>query len=126
MDPLGHRPIPTVAVPLAYLITFTCYGTVLHGDEAGSVGRYHNIPLTPSMPFNLRLWQTERERMQQEPYRLDDQRRQVVLNAFREVCECRGWATAVAHVRETHVHLVIHALEPPEKVMVDLKRYASR
>jgi len=64
--------------------------------------------------------------MRQARYRFDDRRRQVVLIAFREVCECRGWAMAAAHVRETHVHLVIHALEPPEKVMVDLKRYASR
>jgi len=28
----------------AYLITFTTYGTWVHGDERGSVDREHNIP----------------------------------------------------------------------------------
>jgi REP element-mobilizing transposase RayT len=78
------------------------------------------------MPFNPRLWQAERERMRQAPYHLDDRRRRIVLAAFQEASEFRGWVLLAAHVRETHVHLVIHGLEPPEKVMVDLKRYASR
>jgi hypothetical protein len=29
-------------LPLAYLITFRCYGTWLHGDERGSVDRFRN------------------------------------------------------------------------------------
>jgi hypothetical protein len=120
MDPPGHRSKRTVAVPLAYLITFTCYGTVLHGDEAGSIDRHHNIPLAPLLPSNPRLRNAELEVMRQAPYRLDDRRRQLVLSEFREVCEYRGWALAAAHVRETHVHLVVHAAEPPEKVMADL------
>jgi hypothetical protein len=48
------------------------------------------------------------------------------LAAFQEASEFRGWVLLAAHVRETHVHLVIHGLEPPEKMMVDLKLYASR
>jgi hypothetical protein len=28
--------------PLAFLITFRSYGTWLHGDERGSVNRFHN------------------------------------------------------------------------------------
>ncbi|MGH9840991.1 MAG: hypothetical protein ACREEM_19730 [Blastocatellia bacterium] len=37
-------------IPLAYLITFRCYGTWLHGDERGSVDRDHNIYRTPFLP----------------------------------------------------------------------------
>ena len=37
-------------IPLAYLITFTCYGMRLRGDQAGSVDRKHNIPGTPLIP----------------------------------------------------------------------------
>ncbi|HEX9659180.1 MAG TPA: hypothetical protein VGA18_02730, partial [Rhodothermales bacterium] len=40
----GH---PTA--PLAYLITFTTYGTWLHGDERGSVDPGHSIPGTPPL-----------------------------------------------------------------------------
>ena len=29
--------------PLAYLITFSCYGSHLHGSESGSVDRNHNV-----------------------------------------------------------------------------------
>ena len=123
---IHNNPERSVALPMAYLITFACYGTNLHGDEAGSIDRHHNIPLTPLLPSNPRLWQAERARMRQAPYRLDDCRRQVVLDAFHEVCECRGWELAAVHVRETHVHLVLHALEAPEKVMLTLKAYATR
>jgi hypothetical protein len=28
--------------PLAYLFTFRCHGTWLHGDERGAVDRFHN------------------------------------------------------------------------------------
>ena len=34
-------------IPLAYLITFTCYGTRLHGHKSGSVDRRHNAPGSP-------------------------------------------------------------------------------
>ncbi len=37
-DPGWINPVPR----LTYLITFTCYGTWLHGDERGSVDRDHN------------------------------------------------------------------------------------
>jgi hypothetical protein len=30
-------------LPLAYLITFRCYGTWLHGDARGSVDPTHNV-----------------------------------------------------------------------------------
>jgi hypothetical protein len=33
--------------PLAYLITFRCYGTWVHGDDRGSMDRKHNIYRTP-------------------------------------------------------------------------------
>jgi hypothetical protein len=36
--------------PLAYLITWTCYGTWLHGDERGAADLDHNIPGTPYLP----------------------------------------------------------------------------
>lgn len=35
--------------PLAYLLTFRCYGTWLHGDARGSVDREHNTYGTPCL-----------------------------------------------------------------------------
>ena len=39
--------LPNHPIPLAYFITFTCYGTWLHGNKETAVDRDHNIPQTP-------------------------------------------------------------------------------
>jgi hypothetical protein len=41
-------------IPLAYLITFRCYGTWLHGDERGSIDRFHNRYKSPYIAPNQR------------------------------------------------------------------------
>ena len=117
---------PERALPLAYLITFTCYGTWLHGKDPFSVDRDHNVPGTPFVARDPEREKRELRRMDQPPYELDVPRRQVVLNAIREVCEYRGWELLAAHVRTTHVHVVVTSTESPERVMNDFKGYASR
>ena len=42
------------------------------------------------------------------------------------VCVRRGWSLLAAHVRSNHVHTVVEAEVPPERVMGDFKTYASR
>ena len=37
-------------LPLGYLITFRCYGTWLHGDQRGSIDRWHNRYKSPYLP----------------------------------------------------------------------------
>ena len=64
--------------------------------------------------------------MKQAPYWLDRKSRAAVLEALREVCAHRGWSLLAAHVRTTHVHVVVEAEVRPEKVMNDFKSYASR
>jgi REP element-mobilizing transposase RayT len=68
----------------------------------------------------------ESERMDQAPYSLDEVRRHAVLAAIQEVCAHRGWYLLAAHVRATHVHTVVEAEVPPERVMDGFKAYASR
>lgn len=112
--------------PLAYFITFSTYGAWLHGDDAGSVDREHNQPATPFLAADPGRESQERTAMSGPAYELDASRRQVVLDTVREVCRHRGWRLFAAHVRTTHVHLVVHADATPEKVMNDCKAYASR
>ena len=64
--------------------------------------------------------------MNQPPYFLDERRRGIVLEAVCEVCLYRGWGLIAAHVRTNHVHVVVEAVVRPEKVMNDIKSYASR
>lgn len=41
-----------IAIPLAYFITFTCYGTWLHGEKSTSVDRHCNIAGTDSLLYS--------------------------------------------------------------------------
>ena len=113
-------------MPLAYFISFTTYGTWLHGRDPGSVDHAHNQLGTPCLPPDESLEQAERGQLTQPPDRLDAGRRTVVLETIREVCRHRGWRLWAVHVRSNHVHVVVTAAVKPEKVMADFKAYASR
>lgn len=111
---------------MTYPITFACYGCHLHGSESGSVDRDHNAPGTPILEVDCARAASERERMDQDPDHLDQVRRDAVLEAIHEVCLHRGWTLLAAHVRSNHVHAVVEAEAPPERVMGDFKAHASR
>jgi len=113
-------------IPLAYLITFSCYGTRLHGDLAESVDRRHNVPKSPFLVEAPSVGFIEEGQMRQRPYVMDRARRPLVLHSIREVCAHRGWVLLAAHVRSTHGHVVVTGQETPEKIMTALKSYASR
>ena len=115
-----------IRLTLRYLITFTCYGTHLHGDESGTVDRHHNLPGSRVLETNPERATTEAELMDQKPYLLDSTRRSAVLESIREVCLHRRWNLLAAHIRSTHVHAIVEAEAKPEKIMNDLKSYASR
>lgn len=118
--------LPCGDAPLAYLITFRTYGTWLHGKQAGSVDRGHNMPGTPMLSPDPDREAYERSLMDQAPYELDAPRRDIVLATLQEVCLCRRWTLVAAHVRTDHVHVVVQAEAAPEKVLNDFKTYASR
>jgi REP element-mobilizing transposase RayT len=111
---------------VTYLITFACYGCHMHGDGSGSVDPAQNRFGTPILEADCERAVSEAQRMSQSSYRLDQTRRNAVLEAIQEVCGQRGWGLLAAHVRSTHVHTVAQAEAPPERVMRDFKAYASR
>jgi len=85
---------------MAWFITFTCYGTHFHE------------------PPRLAAW--EQRRLRQAPYALCPQ-----LASIQDTCRHRGWRLLAAHVRTTHVHLVVQSEQPPEFVMSVVKTNAS-
>jgi REP element-mobilizing transposase RayT len=111
---------------VTYLITFSCYGCHLHGEDDGSVDRDHNLKGNPLAEVDPERIEAERKRMDQAPYQMDPVRRDAVLSAIQGVCAYRSWTLYAAHVRTNHVHVVVGADETPEKVMNDFKTYASR
>jgi REP element-mobilizing transposase RayT len=114
-----------MGTPLAYFITFTCYGTWLHGDERGSVDDEHNVPGTPVLPPDPDRSARARNDLSEPPYQLDAPRRRVTRDALCEVCVRKGWTLHAVHARSNHVHVVVTAGGQPERVMNDLKTAAS-
>ena len=111
---------------MTYLITFAYYGCHLHGHESGSVDRGHNRLGSGLLGPDPKRVFAERERMDQPPYSLDAARREAVLASLRQRCSQHSWMLFAAHVRSNHVHVVVEADTRPERVMNDLKSYASR
>ena len=113
---------------IAYFLTFTTYGTWLHGNdkEQGSVDDAHNRFGDPLLPRNPTREQSERRIMKESPYLLDEPRRTVVCNAIIELAREKGWWLWAEHVRSNHVHLVISAERNVDRLLSDLKARASR
>ncbi|MBI3823516.1 MAG: transposase [Planctomycetes bacterium] len=112
--------------PLAYFITFSTYGAWLHGRDIGSIDKEHNEFGTPFLKSDNKREDFEHSNMREPPYVLNADRRKIVLATIREVCKHRRWKLWACHVRTTHVHAIVSADAKPEKVMSDLKAYASR
>jgi REP element-mobilizing transposase RayT len=116
----------TPVFPLAYFITFSCYGARLHGDERGSVDREHNAYGTPFLPADPERLREMAARMKESPYSLDLDRRRLICPAVVEVAAHRGWMLAAVHVRTAHVHAVVHAQVDPDQIIKDFKAYSTR
>lgn len=113
--------------PRGYFLTWTTYGTWLHGDDRGSVDDWNNTPLTsPIMPQPTRA-QRATARMSDPPLVLDEEMRDVVDDAIRRHCEFREWPLVAVNVRTNHVHCVVRWKgQPPERVMTELKTWSTR
>ena len=112
--------------PLAYFISFRCYGTWLHGDERGSVDLSHNMYRTPMLPPDEQRRSEMRSRMKRDPVELTATRRAAVEEGVRENCNKRGWVLRAINVRTNHVHSVVTSVGKPEPVMNALKANATR
>ena len=117
---------PPGGAPLAYLITFRCYGTWLHGDERGSVDREHNAPSGPLVEPHAGRAQAARARLRQSPVVLHAEPRAVVHDAIGEVCRHYGWPLRALSARTNHVHVVVSSEQTPERAMNAFKSWCTR
>jgi len=114
-------------IPLAFLITFRCYGTWLHGDERGSVNRFRNQYKSRRLPPDKKWLETNTQRLKGEIVILDAAQRGCVEAAARETCEIRQWHLYALNVRTNHVHLVVSIGEKkPEIALNAFKANATR
>jgi len=113
---------------LAYFITFHTYGSWLHGTSKGlgSVDRDHNEIGSEFIEPQEELETERRELMTQDPYLLDEERRNVVRDAIVEICREKNWTLLALHVRSNHMHAVIASDRDASRLMADLKSKSSR
>ena len=111
----------------AFLITFRCYGTWLHGDERGSVDRrYYNRFGTPKITPNPEKVERKAGQMKHDIFLLGATERKVVETAIREVCRLRAYGLFALNVRTNHAHVVVSNSAKPERMMDSFKAYATK
>jgi len=112
--------------PLAYLISFRSYGTWLHGDNRGSIDRFHNRYGDPYLPQSEMWERHNRKQRKRAPFILGARERQSVKKAIHETCTIRKWDLQALNVRTNHIHTVVTANCDPERVLNAFKANATR
>ncbi|MEZ6115724.1 MAG: hypothetical protein R3C28_04020 [Pirellulaceae bacterium] len=90
--------------PLAYFITWSVYGTFLHGDRRWWK---QNGATHPPRPL-LEKW--HRDRLKHPIVLLSESHREIVKTTIEEHCAHRNWKLWVANPRTNHVHVVVTAV----------------
>jgi REP element-mobilizing transposase RayT len=110
--------------PLAYFITFTTYGTWLHGDSRNSVIRNNNFPklIAP----NSRLYLQKQQTLKYPPVRLNSNQRSIVLETVIRHSKLKNWNLFAVHVRSTHIHAILYTNRKVDTVMTALKTWSTR
>lgn len=110
------------SVPLAYLLTWTTYGTWLPGDQRGWIRRKHGF-----QPPNLPVERRARDAMSEPVCELDRVQRHAVEETIRRHGSLRGWRLHAVNCRSNHIHVVVTAPNvAPNKVIAQLKAWCTR
>ncbi|MCC6425808.1 MAG: transposase [Phycisphaerales bacterium] len=112
----------------AYFLTWSCYGTWLHGDARGSVDSGSNQRGTPPLSPDSRRRQSESERMRYPHVLRSAEARILIAKTIEAHCQVRKWTLLAVNVRSSHVHVVVdcHESAPPERAMEQFKSWSTR
>lgn len=113
--------------PVAYFLTWTCYGTWLHGDERGSVDRDHASFGTPFLPYDSNRRALDERKLIEPAAALGAEARRVVAATIQRHARVRRWDLHALNVRTSHVHVVVSCGDVrPEKTLAELKAWTTR
>lgn len=117
-----------MSAPLAYFLTWTCYGNRLHGHPDGSVDRRNNTPGAPLLAPDPLLESQARARMAGPAFVLSERARVIADETVRTHCKVRSCTLLALNVRTTHVHVVVncHERASPETAMDQFKAWITR
>jgi REP element-mobilizing transposase RayT len=135
--------ITIVAMDRYWLLTNTCYGQWLPGDERGFLGRVwehrrgdpekkrrvpHAIPGTDYDENIPKLSHASAELMSGPPIALTLEHAEVLLAQFQETARLRHWELRAVAIMFNHFHLVVGVPGDPNpgKILGDFKSWATR
>jgi REP element-mobilizing transposase RayT len=108
--------------PIAYFITWTCYGTWLPRDERGwwrKGGEWR--------PANELFREMAAAEMKETPFALSLDDRNLVEQTIAKHCEVRGWILHAVQARSNHVHVVVTAPDYKAEIVRDqFKAWCTR
>jgi len=107
--------------PIAFLITWSTYGTWLPGDARGWVEYRHGFQLPDPM-----LELESAARMTENACRLASDQRNRVHSQMAETCEHKGWHLHAVNCRTNHVHAVVTSHAAPKTMREQLKAWCTR
>ena len=108
--------------PIAFFITWTCYGTWMPGDERGWT-KWHRGDHVPQP----RLAEWCRDQMIESAIQLDAEQRRSVESVVGEHCEKRQWILHAVNCRTNHCHVVVTAASCDGELVRDqLKSWGKR
>ena len=108
-----------------YFITWTTYGTWLHGDERGSVVDVGSDSLLVGINPSRRARTSSG--LAEDPFVMDAASREVVDGAIRRHAAKREWVIHALNARTNHVHVVVGAAGTrPEVVAGQFKAWGTR
>ena len=108
--------------PIAFFLTWTCYGTWLPGDHRGST-RWHR-GFQPPQP-QLEKW--THSRMKSDAVLLTADQRSIVEATVQKHVEIRKWYLHQVNCRTNHCHVVVTAQDySPDVVLDQLKSWCKR
>jgi REP element-mobilizing transposase RayT len=107
--------------PLAFLLTWTTYGTWLPGDARGwtdkKKGKRERSP---------RREADARRRMTESRCLLSDDERNVVETTVADHCRKKRWELFAVNCRTNHVHVVVAGSFAPKKIREQLMAWCTR
>ena len=108
--------------PLAYLITWTTYGTWLPGDERGWVAKGSAVIRDPDPGMH----EAAHSAMTEEAVVFAKRQRDLVDGVIVKHCEIRRWILHARNVRTNHIHVVVSAALEGEVIRAQFKAWCSR
>ncbi|QDT38781.1 transposase [Stratiformator vulcanicus] len=115
--------IPSHGEALAYLITWTTYGTWLPGDDRGWVDK-GVFRIEEPQPI---LREDSSARLKEKPLLLSRSQRALIERTIGDHCDHRKWMLHAVNARSNHAHVVVTAAAvPPKKVREEFKAWCTR